>query len=65
MQAQPPVIEQKHVRVIFHKVRDIIQCHLLFHGELYNVAESWDEEEKVGDVFIASVSLQGQFLGRS
>ena len=41
---------------IFYKVRDILQCHRMFHIALAEAIKVWDTEEKIGDVFTASVS---------
>lgn len=40
---------------IFHKVRDILQCHRMFHIELAEAIKVWDKEERIGNIFTASV----------
>jgi len=42
--------------MIFHKVRDILQCHTMFHIELSEAVKVWDAQEKIGTIFTASVS---------
>ena len=41
--------------MIFHKVRDILHCHSMFDIELSEAVTLWDAEEKVGNIFTASV----------
>jgi len=53
--AKPPIISRDSIRTIFYKLRDILQCHKLFQMELAEVVRVWDTEEKIGDVFTASV----------
>jgi Rho guanine nucleotide exchange factor 10 len=53
--SKPRLISTSAIRAIFHKVRDILQCHNMFDIELSEAARLWDEEEKIGNVFTASV----------
>ncbi len=55
-QANPRILSKASIRVIFYKVRHILQCHEMFHIELAEHVRLWDEEEKIGNVFTASVS---------
>lgn len=41
---------------MFHRVPEILQCHLLFRIALVEAIKNWDKEEKIGDVFVASFS---------
>lgn len=41
----------------FYRVREILQCHFLFHIALASRVAEWDGLEMIGDVFVASVSL--------
>ena len=38
-------------------MRDILQCHNMFHIELAEYIRVWDLDEKIGNVFTASVSI--------
>jgi hypothetical protein len=53
--SKPHLISTSAIRAIFHKVRDILQCHNMFDIELSEAAKAWDAEEKIGNVFTASV----------
>jgi len=55
LDAKPQIISKDSIRTMFHKVREILQCHKMFQIELTEVARVWDSEEKIGDVFTASV----------
>ena len=41
---------------LFHRLPEILQCHKLFRLALSECVRSWDKEEKIGDVFVASFS---------
>lgn len=41
---------------MFHRVEQILQCHNIFGIALTQCVRQWDQEEKIGDVFVASVS---------
>ena len=55
-EAKPPIISRKAINTIFFKIRDILQCHNMFHIELAECINVWDEKEEIGNVFTASVS---------
>ena len=55
-EAKPPIISRKAINTIFFKIRDILQCHNMFHIELAECINVWDEREEIGNVFTASVS---------
>ena len=44
------------IATLFHRVQEILQCHTLFRLALSECVRSWDKEEKIGDVFVASFS---------
>merc|ERR1719430_728389 len=41
---------------MFYRVPEILQCHSQFRIALTEAVKNWDEEEKIGDVFVASFS---------
>lgn len=41
---------------MFHRVPEILQCHTLFRIALAEAIRKWDDEEKIGDVFVATFS---------
>lgn len=43
---------------MFHRVEQILQCHNIFGIALTQCVRQWDQEEKIGDVFVASVSFK-------
>jgi len=51
------LISKRSVRIIFYKVRDILQCHNMFNIELSEAVRVWDTEEKIGSIFTASVNI--------
>lgn len=40
--------------ILFHRLPEILHCHTLFRIALAECVRNWDNEEKVGDAFIAS-----------
>ena len=50
------LISKRSVRTIFHRVRDILECHTMFHIELSEAVRVWDAEERIGSIFTASVN---------
>eukprot|EP00095_Tigriopus_kingsejongensis_P003352 maker-scaffold787_size97196-snap-gene-0.12 protein:Tk03352 transcript:maker-scaffold787_size97196-snap-gene-0.12-mRNA-1 annotation:"rho guanine nucleotide exchange factor 10" len=55
-ESHPPILSQPKVQTLFHKVPEILQCHLLFRIALSEAIKNWDTDEKIGDVFVASFS---------
>ena len=55
--AKHEIINRKAIRLIFYKVRDILQCHNMFHIELAECVRVWDDEETIGNIFTASVKF--------
>lgn len=50
------VLSHRKVRQIFYRVQDIQQCHQMFQMALASRVSEWDSSEKIGDLFVASVS---------
>ena len=55
LQLKPLLLSRSAIKVIFYKVKEILHCHSLFNIELAEHVRAWDEEEKLGTVFTASV----------
>ncbi|XP_074654119.1 rho guanine nucleotide exchange factor 10-like isoform X2 [Tubulanus polymorphus] len=56
LESNPPILRRSKVKVIFHKLRDILHCHSMFQIALSEVVAHWDTEQKIGDCFTASFS---------
>lgn len=53
---EPRVLSERKLRVVFHRLREVRQCHRLFQMALASRVAEWDAVEMIGDVFVASVS---------
>ncbi|XP_053300685.1 rho guanine nucleotide exchange factor 10-like protein [Pleuronectes platessa] len=56
MEADPRILSPRKIRPIFHRVREITQCHSMFQIALASRVAEWDSSEKIGDLFVASFS---------
>ncbi|XP_075881203.1 rho guanine nucleotide exchange factor 10-like protein isoform X2 [Nelusetta ayraudi] len=56
MEADPRILSPRKIRPIFHRVREIAQCHSMFQIALASRVAEWDISEKIGDLFVASFS---------
>ncbi|XP_054721997.1 rho guanine nucleotide exchange factor 10-like, partial [Uloborus diversus] len=52
----PPIVSANKISIMFHRVEQILQCHNIFGIALTQCVRQWDQEEKIGDVFVASFS---------
>ena len=57
MEADPRILSPRKIRPIFHRIREITQCHSMFQIALASRVAEWDSNEKIGDLFVASVSM--------
>jgi len=55
-ESNPPILAENKVSMIFYKLPEILQCHAMFRIELADVARKWDQDERIGDAFVASFS---------
>ncbi|XP_043283373.1 rho guanine nucleotide exchange factor 10-like protein isoform X2 [Venturia canescens] len=55
-ESSPPVLSQTKIATLFHRLPEILQCHTIFRIALAECVRSWDKDEKLGDVFVASFS---------
>uniref|UniRef100_A0A8C2JPE6 Rho guanine nucleotide exchange factor (GEF) 10-like a n=1 Tax=Cyprinus carpio TaxID=7962 RepID=A0A8C2JPE6_CYPCA len=56
MEAEPRILSVRKIRPIFFRLREIMQCHSMFQIALASRVAEWDSCEKIGDLFVASVS---------
>ncbi|KAJ8371943.1 hypothetical protein AAFF_G00298550 [Aldrovandia affinis] len=54
---EPALLSERKLKVAFHRVREILQCHALFQIALASRVAEWDAHEMIGDVFVASRNL--------
>lgn len=52
----PPILNGSKIGILFHKLPDILKCHLYFREALQDPIRNWDRDEKLGDVFVGSFS---------
>lgn len=55
-EANPPILTSKKIQTLFHRLPEIRQCHGLFRIVLAQAVANWDQEHRIGDVFVASFS---------
>ncbi|XP_028995595.1 rho guanine nucleotide exchange factor 10 isoform X2 [Betta splendens] len=55
-QIEPRLLSDRKLKMTFYRVREILQCHFLFHIALASRVAEWDILEMIGDVFVASFS---------
>lgn len=55
-ESNPPVLNPSKTAILFHRLPEILQLHTLFRISLADYVQSWDTEEKIGDVFVATFS---------
>ncbi|KAG8517566.1 Rho guanine nucleotide exchange factor 10, partial [Galemys pyrenaicus] len=53
---EPRLLSERKLRTVFHRVREVLQCHRLFQMALASRVAEWDSVETIGDVFVASFS---------
>uniref|UniRef100_A0A8D0A2G8 Rho guanine nucleotide exchange factor 10 like n=1 Tax=Sander lucioperca TaxID=283035 RepID=A0A8D0A2G8_SANLU len=58
MEADPRILSPRKIRPIFFRMREITQCHSMFQIALASRVAEWDSSEKIGDLFVASVSVR-------
>ncbi|KAF6083699.1 Rho guanine nucleotide exchange factor 10 [Phyllostomus discolor] len=53
---EPRMLSDRKLKVVFHRLREVLQCHRLFQMALASRVAEWDAVETIGDVFVASFS---------
>lgn len=49
------MLSERKLRLVFFRVKELLQCHGLFQIALAGRVAEWDSVETIGDVFVASV----------
>ncbi|XP_046711288.1 rho guanine nucleotide exchange factor 10 isoform X2 [Silurus meridionalis] len=52
----PRLLSDRKCKVVFYRVREILQCHAMFQIALASRVADWDQLQTIGDVFVASFS---------
>ncbi|XP_063091064.1 rho guanine nucleotide exchange factor 10 isoform X3 [Cavia porcellus] len=53
---EPRILSQRKLKMVFYRIKEILQCHSLFQIALASRVAEWDAVETIGDVFVASFS---------
>ncbi|XP_019524290.1 PREDICTED: rho guanine nucleotide exchange factor 10 isoform X3 [Hipposideros armiger] len=53
---EPKVLSDRKLKVVFRRVKEVLQCHCMFQIALASRVAEWDSVEMIGDVFVASFS---------
>ncbi|XP_047404090.1 rho guanine nucleotide exchange factor 10 isoform X2 [Sciurus carolinensis] len=53
---EPRLLSERKLKMVFYRVREILQCHSMFQIALASRVSEWDAVETIGDVFVASFS---------
>lgn len=52
----PPILSASKIGTLFHRLPEILQCHTLFRIALADCIRNWDQDERLGDVFVGTFS---------
>lgn len=52
-----PILSQQQVETLFGPIEDILAGQELFYSALTSRTLAWSSEQKIGDVFLSSVSM--------
>ncbi|XP_069741305.1 rho guanine nucleotide exchange factor 10 isoform X2 [Narcine bancroftii] len=52
----PKLLSERKLKMVFYRIKEILQCHCLFQIALASRVTEWDAVEMIGDVFVASFS---------
>ncbi|XP_029789046.1 rho guanine nucleotide exchange factor 10 [Suricata suricatta] len=53
---EPKVLSERKLKMVFYRVKELLQCHAMFQIALASRVAEWDSVETIGDVFVASFS---------
>lgn len=53
---EPKLLSERKLKMVFYRLKEILQCHSMFQIALASRVSEWDSVEMIGDVFVASVS---------
>ncbi|XP_073955812.1 rho guanine nucleotide exchange factor 10-like protein isoform X5 [Choristoneura fumiferana] len=55
-ESSPAILNASKIQTLFHRLPDILQCHLHFRTAVADCARTWDRDEKIGEVFLNAFS---------
>ncbi|GAB1293018.1 Rho guanine nucleotide exchange factor 10 [Apodemus speciosus] len=55
-ETEPRLLSDRKLKMVFYRVKEILQCHSMFQIALASRVSEWDAVETIGDVFVASFS---------
>uniref|UniRef100_A0A663MWI4 Rho guanine nucleotide exchange factor 10 n=1 Tax=Athene cunicularia TaxID=194338 RepID=A0A663MWI4_ATHCN len=53
---EPKLLSERKLKMVFYRIKEILQCHSMFQIALASRVSEWDAVEMIGDVFVASFS---------
>ncbi|XP_064364608.1 rho guanine nucleotide exchange factor 10 isoform X4 [Dromaius novaehollandiae] len=53
---EPKFLSERKLKMVFYRIKEILQCHSMFQIALASRVSEWDSVEMIGDVFVASFS---------
>ncbi|KAF3825619.1 hypothetical protein GH733_005601, partial [Mirounga leonina] len=53
---EPKILSERKLKVVFYRIKELLQCHGMFQIALASRVADWDSVETIGDVFVASFS---------
>ncbi|XP_070789058.1 rho guanine nucleotide exchange factor 10 isoform X2 [Pituophis catenifer annectens] len=53
---EPKLLSERKLKMVFYRIKEILQCHSMFQMALASRVSEWDSVELIGDVFVASFS---------
>ncbi|XP_057553187.1 rho guanine nucleotide exchange factor 10 isoform X4 [Hippopotamus amphibius kiboko] len=53
---EPRILSERKLKMVFYRVKEVLQCHCMFQIALASRVAEWDSVEMIGDVFVASFS---------
>ncbi|KAL7988017.1 hypothetical protein Chor_006936 [Crotalus horridus] len=53
---EPKLLSERKLKMVFYRIKEILQCHSMFQMALASRVSEWDSVEMIGDVFVASFS---------
>lgn len=56
LEMEPKLLSARKGQLVFSRVKEILHCHSVFQIALASRVAEWDSTEKIGDLFVASVS---------
>nr|XP_009675749.1 PREDICTED: rho guanine nucleotide exchange factor 10 isoform X5 [Struthio camelus australis] len=55
-EVEPKLLSERKLKMVFYRIKEILQCHSMFQIALASRVSEWDSVEMIGDVFVASFS---------